>query len=366
MRRLPLFLLLLPACSDFGSTALVVRVPDVRADLVDRETFRSKVLDVDGDGLVDLVTFAYDDDAIGVSRGLADGGFDSEERWPLPANVRFLRDRFAWRGFRDHNGDGIADILAAEPSGSELVFTFYRGRDGSFAAGERWGVLPADGEPTDIDGDGLTDWVRRGDSANANYPAFGDANGWYWRVWLGGPTNFATSAIDWPVPDKFTLTVGDWDGDGRHDAIAWDGESDTPYAPVTNADGASVIALYPGSTTGFATDAVEWTAPASFSAQVGTEYRTLDLNCDDRVDLLERVDREGAWLTAMELWTNTGSGFSAATNLNLTVPEDLEGSVRPVFVDLTGDGCRDLVYTTVDGAETLGGESDPQWWVYPG
>lgn len=363
----PMFLLIaLVGCSDFGSDELTIRVPDVRADLVDRDGFVSQVLDLDGDGLNDLVTFQGNTDALSVSRGLAEGGFDSVESWNLPADVRMIRDRFAWGSMGDMNGDGVADILAAEPNGDNLDFTFYRGTGSGFDPGTNYGSLPSDGELGDVDGDGVADWIRRGDSAAADYVSFGESGAWYWEVWLGGATNFASTATEWAVPAKYTLAVGDWNTDGIPDALGWNGTASDPTLPVELEDGTTAFRLYRGTRSGFASNATNWSAPSDLSAEVGSRYRAVDVTCDGEKDLVRRLDRDGEWIGGVEMYVNTGDGFSGSSRLNFHAPEGFTGTVRPLLLDVTGDGCRDLVYTTTDGTGTFGGEVDPHWLVFEG
>jgi hypothetical protein len=364
--RWPLVLLLTTACVGFSDDPLVVRVEDFRANLLDAESFRSQVKDLDGDGIQDLVTFEAGDAHILVSLGTEGGGFDDAVQWTLPSAVRFVRDDFAWRGLQDHNSDDLADILAASPVGDELQMTFYRGRVGSFGSGEPWGTLPIDGQPVDLDGDGLTDWVRTADAASDDASAFGETGDWYWEIWSGGPTRFERNASRWSVPGPYTQVVGDWTGDGRMDALSLQLETDDPHAPTPGVEDTATYALYEGTTDGFAATSTPWQVPSDLRVVLGVTHRVVDITCDGLPDLVRKLPREGRWLDGIRFWVNTGDGFDGPRTLRLPKPENQNGTIRPLLLDLTGDGCRDLVYTTADGTGTLGDAIAPQWWVYEG
>ncbi|MCO4744159.1 MAG: VCBS repeat-containing protein [Proteobacteria bacterium] len=356
-------LLFSSGCTDFNEESQKLTVPDARADLATHTGFVSRLSDIDGDTLPDLVMFEAHVSEIRVAAGTDTGSFQSERVLALPDDVLFLRDAFAWDALRDIDGDGITDILTAESSGDTLDFTLYRGHGDGFGEATDWGTLPKGGELGDIDGDGVIDWIQRGEVLEGAYSANGDPDGWYWDAYLGGATRFADTATRWDVPAQFTLPVGDWDGDGYRDALAWDGEDDAPYLPVLREDGTTSIDLFRGTGSGFASTATKWSAPSDLSMQVGTYYRMLDVTCDGQLDLVRRLDREGSWIPGMQFHTNTGTGFSAARKLTLPMPEG-EGSYRPRLVDLTGDGCRDLVYTSETGDGVFGGSDDPHWLLF--
>jgi len=204
----------------------------------------------------------------------------------------------------------------------------------------------------DIDGDGALDLVSPWDTSNGNAVyGFGTQNH-YWLVFLGTTTGFASEAMEWSVP-------------------------------ISSASAEAATGICDGSDAGF--DAL--------AASGCTRWSTIDIDGDGRLDLVSPWDTSNGnavygFGTQDHYWRvflGTGTGFAdEATQWSVPVSSasaeastgicdgsdsgfdvlTASGCTRWSTVDINGDGSLDLVspWDTSDGNAVYGFGTQSQYW----
>lgn len=346
--------------------------------------------------------------------------------WRLPDSLppesltTWTDDRPAATNWRvlDMDGDGRVDLLVTQQPGDDTVGTsswrVWRGTvDGFAAAAETWS-LPMDRGPgafaapdkdadaspnwslTDMDGDGRPDLVVMRDDASAS-TALGQTEWWVYgndggafaaepRAWAlpGGiaPDTFAAAEDDPDVSPDWSLA--DLDADGRMDLVLTYDEADTTGLGTTR------WTVWRNAGDRFEEMSMEWSLPAAF--EVGTFRDTVDrdkggaawalrdLSGDGRLDLVVTSDEaepaDGVTpigLAEWHLYVGAEARFgpeAAPFVLPTGYPEDAflqpsapDGGPTWTLQDLTGDGAVDLVVTSWRGG-TAEGLGDSRWSVH--
>ncbi|MCB9797843.1 MAG: VCBS repeat-containing protein [Alphaproteobacteria bacterium] len=325
------------------------------------------VMDIDGDGLADLV-LAQDPDTREVWGGeaaphwkvyLGDGQTGFAEQavdWGVPEGLSSPHEVHSngRHTARDLDGDGQVELVVTlAPTGGNFGYAEgsphwrVHARDGQgFSAGySEWSLPPNptgyDGAYTawtdtayttnttlDVTGDGLPDLVVP-HSAQFPYGVFGDEGDWSWRVHVNTGAGFEVEPISWSVPDSLFTNPSDsaervfpisteWrtlqlDGRAPGLVVTRDPEADSPFVE----DGQPIWAVFANTGVGF-------------------------------------TDQHEAWTLPDEVFTTFWSSYGASD----------EGW----FVnDLDADGCLDLVLTSgLDLGHPEPGDPDWSWRVYRG
>ncbi|MFO0550753.1 MAG: hypothetical protein U0271_20330 [Polyangiaceae bacterium] len=215
-------------------------------------------------------------------------------------------------------------------------------------------------------------------------------------------THFADAAMDWSVPDagldygfyrvaQDAVGGGRWatmdmDGDGKPDLVVTADQDDKIFGSAAN----QVWHVYLNTGAGFAATSTDWTLPdagldygfyrVSQDVSGGGRWATIDMDGDDKVDLVMTADQTDATYGAAadQVWHvyfNTGAGFEgAATDWNLPdagldygfyrTSQDVTGGGRWVTMDLSGDGKPELVMTADQDDAIYGSAADQVWHVY--
>lgn len=291
----------------FGSTR-VVSVPDRYYGLTEMLPGGDALLDMNGDGLPDLVVMARAYDVLGTEGDrhfevhLNDGdGFGPPQRWRVPEQVEkagFRPDdlelcpagRWAWR-LEDFDGDGRPDLVVMGERPRENPdcrfdpfnanhrphWRLFRNTGASFATEAEAIDLPPDFadftrseafryEPVrqDMDGDGTLDFIFAGTS---HWTVFFVKSGKIqpavsWSVPTGGSPDcgFAkleANGIRWPVCDRAFPITGDqqWllrdvDRDGRPDLLVVATVAEGGHVRLPGSEGKGWL-LYPNVGDGF-------------------------------------------------------------------------------------------------------------------
>ncbi len=355
-------------------------------------------MDIDGDGLPDLVVTAE--------------AVEREGYYWWAQVLGYGGDEPHWNVYRN-TGDGFESTPTAwsVPQGGQHLAGF-DALAGNAGSGEYETVGAQEWSTTDIDGDGRPDLVVTAEAVEregyywwARVLGYGGSP--HWNVFLNTGSGFETSPTSWQVPsggqhlagfdalagsagegDYGTVGAQEWstadiDGDGRPDLIvtaeAVEREGYYWWAQVLGYDrGEPHWNVFFNTGSGFEVSAEAWPLPsggqhlAGFdalggdagAADYGTvgaqEWATIDIDGDRLLDLVvtaEAVEREGYYWWAQVLgfdaadphwnvFVNTGSGFAEAP-VAWSVPEG--GQHLAGFDALSGDpGSSD--YATV-GAE---------------
>ena len=175
--------------------------------------------DVDGDGREDLVSANFLSDTLTVFLQVEGGSFAQ----PLSLGDSSLTSSPISVALGDVDGDGLVDLVSAN-SGSSTLTVFLQEEGGGFAQPLSLGDSSTTDFPVsvalgDVDGDGRVDLV----SANA----FSDTLTVFLQVEGGGfaqPLSLGDSSL---TDSPFSVALGDVDGDGRVDLVSANGASDT-------------------------------------------------------------------------------------------------------------------------------------------
>ena len=323
----------------------------------------------------------------------------ASDRWLTSTNLPPTLMDSANADFVDLNGDGLPDILRTLGNGvGQLAHEGWLNR-GKTSRGIAWEKVIMGGDVqaftvglqtnvthlADMDGDGLSDWVIKGDSGQVRYfPNGADSD---WR-----PSR-AMAATDFPPPAPFgeaDVRVADVDFDKRSDIVRtltggqgvqyWlnlgggtysrainqelDGGSGfefwmdgTDLADVNGDRVADLVRIQPGGVSialgyGYGRFAESKFLPLEgFPDDEGALRRAkmLDVTSDGLADLvIERAVPGEMWY-----WVNLSNGtFDERRKVTgLPVPESGEVAVR--WADINGNGTSDLVYAESRGGPRL-------------
>ena len=306
--------------------------------------------DVNGDGRADIVGFGYAGTYVALAN--ADGTF-GDARLAI-ANFGVGRGAGGWengdrypRVLADVNGDGRADIVGF---GETATYVALGNADGTFsaaftavanfgagAAGGGWGSQNTYQRAlADVNGDGRADIVGFGFSGT--YVALANANGTFGegRLVLA---NFGAGrpAGGWDSQSLFPRMLGDVNGDGRADIVAFGQEA--TYTALATADGGFAPAALATGEFGRREAAGGWTSQERHTRRVA------DVNGDNLDDIIGFGER-GAYVA---LANGTG-GFNPSQLASTAFGAgDAAGGWRNdnlyprMAADVNGDGLADLV-----------------------
>ena len=278
--------------------------------LCDVDTY-PETLDLNGDGLSDLVIGVYGSSGEAVRKLLLNSGGTS-----LTEQGSSFSNTGNWQ-FGDFDGDGRSDLLVSSTSS----YVYYSNGDGTFVTSTAisgLNGLHATRIPLDFDGDGCTDVLVQGSGYTPIIKYFCN------------PAVSQISVTNW-IANGYTITLGDFNGDGKTDILA------------VNSSGAT---LYLSTGTGFSSgynisNSSTW---YKFTIVSG------DLNGDGKADLAFVADGVGTHYgvsISHQVWLSTGSGFvQAATiaNTGNSVDKPVSGSASILarIGDWNNDGAGDI------------------------
>jgi len=267
-----------------------------------------QLVDVSGDGVLDIITSDYDDSTVSVFKGNGDGSFQTRVTYAAGTNPRGVR-------VGDVNNDGDVDIVVADngAGAGNTVSILLGNGDGSFL--DRSTLLTGTG-PTDIaladfNGDGNLDIV----TANNQGTTSGSS------VYYGtGSGTFVIQATLTTGADAFSVTSGDWNGDGHLDLA------------FLNQTGAGTVTTFVNNGAGVFTNG------ATLTVTTTTErIRAGDINNDGLDDLISA--NQGS--NNLSLFISSGNG-SFTTGTTVTTGTN-EGGYDVHLVDVDNDGVLDIV-----------------------
>lgn len=271
---------------------------------------KMETADLNGDGRVDVLGMVQvaATNGIAVQLGKAGGGFS------VPTVYAVNRSPIDFK-LADATGDGIRDLIVIDEYPAALS-VFAGQSNGTFAAKVDY-LLPANGNAIsvgDVTGDARNDIVVATNAGASNGSVSvlpGLANGTF-----GAAVDYAVSA--YPT----SVTIGDFDGDGRNDVLA------TGFFPVTTT--LTTLRGQAGGTLGGRVDDV------LNGVGVGSVI-PFDSNGDGRTDLL------AAGNTGAKIFAGQANGSFVQSSVN-----GLTGANSLRLADISGDGRADIV-ATFDG-----------------
>jgi len=308
-------------------------------------TLNGHLADFNGDGLADLLEPSYTDCSSGTCKpgyGLylalnnGSGGFEAAQQLNVFGTQTPAYSDPWYITIGDFNGDGKLDIAALHGSG--LMSILYGNGNGTFAApvisnlaaGTYTSIVEAD-----FDGNGTQDLAAL------------SQNGQLVMLFNDGKGNFTsqTVALDTPSAayETNTLTVGDFNGDGRPD-LAW---AEEPSQGVSDGPTPIVSALNTGKGV-FSGKQTVGNSPAGGFGEISAA----DLDLDGKTDLI-------VWTAELDgccsgfpqtLYYSNGDGtFTSQSLATINNISDVE------VADINGDGNPDVLVAGAGGVEVFTG-----------
>ena len=302
----------------------------------DGDDLGARFVDVNGDGLVDIVRSwdnIYDTD---IKKVYINNGSDWTEdtNWTIPEF--FISNGGSNYGVQlaDVNGDGLVDIVRSwyDPYNTPIKKVYLNNGSGwtldtNWTIPEYFGYIDYGARLVDVNGDGLVDIVRSweytyGDDIKKVY--LNNGSGW-------------TLDTNWTIPEFFTndfhsnygTELADVNGDGLVDIVrSCHDTTDTKKVYLNNGSGWI--------------EDTSWVIPEFFGYQ-NYGIRLVDVNGDGLVDIVRSWDNTYG-TDVKKVYINNGSGWTLDTNY--TIPEfftnDFGSDYSVRTADINGDGFEDM------------------------
>lgn len=263
--------------------------------------------DLDGDGVLDLVTSDGNANTASVLLGLGDGSFAAAASYPVGSNPKRLE-------IADLDADGALDVVVVN-RGSDAVSVLLGNGDGTLGTAIAYGVgAGPDGVAVgDLDGDGVPDLAvtNRDDDDVSILLGIGDGS-------FGTPTDVPAS--NGPI----SVAIADLDADGALDLAV---------SNITSGDVSILLGHGDG------------TFDAATNIVVGSNSRHLSVGDLDRDGALDIIVPNAVSADVAVLLGNGDGSFTAAASV---IPTD--GVIGATLADVDADGILDLL--TVPGSSS--------------
>jgi hypothetical protein len=306
--------------------------------------FPLAVLDLNGDGIPDIIAYARD----GYTVLLGQPGLTFSNPKHYAAGSLAPYGSFTQQ-IVDINGDGQADIVACGTNG---IYISYGRKDASFSTAPAYEVAQVLGHATfaDFNGDGVPDIAATGDTTIELSLGNGDGTFTPYTPLPNGNINFSTPLS---AANAYILH-GDFNGDGKQDLLAIGSSSIYQYDSYIyfghgNGTFAPLIKIANSSTI----------FPQFYNGKVA------DLNGDGRDDLLSSDTNSNVSSFAPNIYVGLSNGdgtFQSATTMlpvELTQNGIFNAAISsPALADFDHDGKLDAVVGEISNAYVLKGHGD--------
>lgn len=276
----------------FATFAAVQATSPITISGIEAESLH--LVDMDQDGILDLVNTNSIRNVASIYRGNGDGTFVMDG-FSVGSNPQSL-------ALADVNGDGIADSISGNGTGADSQVTVQLGNgDGTFAMAANYAVgrLPQDIQIADVNGDGVVDILTANTNSNSVSVLLGNGDG-----------TFADQLVFSASRGPTALALDDTNDDGFLDIIATGTDDNSVSVLLGNGDGTFID------------------HPNAGSSRV---VLSGDLNQDGVIDIVS---------LGSTVLLGAGNGtFPRATQQNLSVG----GVSDATLVDINKDDVLDLV-----------------------
>jgi hypothetical protein len=306
--------------------------------------FPLAVLDLNGDGIPDILAYATDGYTVLLGRpGLT---FSYPKHYAAGSLAPYGSYT---QQIVDINGDGQPDIVA---SGTNGIYISYGRNDGSFATAPAFEVGQVLGHATfaDFNGDGIPDVAATGDTTIEVSLGNGDGTFAPYTPLPNGNINFSTPLS----AANASILHGDFNGDGKQDLLAigsssvyqydsyiYFGHGDGTFAPLIKIANSSTI------------------FPQFYDGEVA------DLNGDGRDDILSSDTNSTVSSASPNIYVGLSNGDGTFQPVITKLPVELTQNgvfnaaiSPPALADFDHDGKLDAVVGEISNAYVLKGHGD--------
>lgn len=326
----------------------------------DKQDLGVRFLDLNADGLMDMLWSRQSDGAKGALLNTGNGWMQAD-RFAPPVFVLDEKSNDAGVRFVDVTGDGRPDLLFSfERSDGSQSKGAFRNADSGWVRADQF--APAflfssqkngDGgaQFVDLDGDGLTDMVFAARDINGNEQrgAFiNTGSGWQNRA-AYAPTPMFTAVFQGQDGRPLSLPLGtllsDVNGDRLPDLLY------KYHIPAPGGPGPEIAGAFINTGAGWQNTPV-WTPPLRLDGGDSNQQvlvQNEDANGDGLTDLIYVLRGPGA-AKATQTHLSTGAGWRRVNDWDLPVDAVGEGQSDPGFrvIDANGDGLVDIIFNRIE------------------
>ncbi len=263
------------------------------------DQYWTRLVDVNGDSLPDIVKATSDTWYVWKNTGK--NWNPVAEKWAVNSQIPGFTETNNNMEVVDVDGDGLADIVRSMAISGPItrILVYKNTGTGWNATPETWANdiidVPVVSSPqasfTDVNGDGLVDIVKSKNNGGPNNE---------WQVWLNTGSSWDPEMLVWANPIAANLegaacTLTDVNGDGLPDIVR----------SILNGGPNNDWTVWLNNGNGWGTQSQSWVNPIDSNIDNTNESRIADVNGDGLIDIL-RVVHNGGPNNDWRVWLNNG------------------------------------------------------------